>query len=281
MITVTDILTQFQSFKDQVDAFYAVITGQVDGDANLDGLTSPSKTSEFNLWMWLFSAMTVIANGVWTERKNEIQTIADSAIPGTERWLQKEILKFQYGDVLSFDSVTAKYYYAILDASKQIIARCSITSQGVVSSVKVAKLVSDSPAPLSGPELTSLKSYVNQIKWAGMKLSVITDDADLLNAPLTIYYNGIVPLADIQAAVEEAYNGYLASLPFNGQYLITGHIDAIQEVPNINDVVPGTVQAKPDGGSYATIVRVYTPAAGYIVKDPAISFATTLTYIAQ
>lgn len=281
MITVTDILSEFQSFKDQVDAYYAIIAGEVDADANLDGLTSTSKTSEFNLWMWLFSGVTVIANGVWEERQTEIQTIADSAIPGTERWLQKEILKFQYGDTLSFDNITAKYFYAVIDATKQIIARCAITSQGTISTVKAAKLVSGSPVALSGAELTSLRSFVNQIKWAGMQLLVVSQDADLLNAPMTIYYNGIVPLAVMQAAVEQAYTDYLAALPFNGQYSIIRHIDAIQAVENVNDVVIGVVQAKPTGGAYLPVVRIYNPAAGYIVKDPGIAFSALLTYVAQ
>jgi hypothetical protein len=281
MITVNDILTDFRTFKTRVEEYYALINGQVDADANLSGLTSTSKTAEYNLWMWVFAAMSVIMDGLWEERKSEIQAIADSAIPGTERWLQKEILKFQYGDTLNFDDDTAKYSYDEIDTDAQIVKRCAIQSTGSVSSVKVAKESAGSPVPLLMDELTALRSYVNQIKWAGMQLTVNSLNSDKINAPLTIYYNGIVPVADMKVLVQEAFTNYLANLPFNGQFTITKLIDAIQLVPNVNDVVAGAIQAKPNSGTYSPVARIYIPISGYIEKDGAISFDTMFTYIAE
>ncbi len=281
MITVNDILTQFQAFKARVDEYYTLIYNEVNSDATLDGVNSISKTAEYNLWMWLFAAMSVIVNSIWEERKSEIQSIADSAIPGTEKWLQKEVLKFQYGDVLSFDLTSAKYYYPVINDVNQIVKRCAIQSAGSISYVKVAKLSSGSPVALSVGELTALRSYINQIKWAGMQLVVSSGNSDKLNAPLTIYFNGQVPLVDMQALCEAAFTNYLANLQFNGEFSITRLIDAVQEVDNVNDVREGVVQAKIDAGTYATVSRVYVPASGYIEKDPAISFATMFTYVAQ
>ncbi len=281
MITVNDILTQFQTFKARVDEYYALIYSEVNTDANLDGLTSGSKTAEYNLWMWLFAAMSVIVNGIWEERKSEIQTIADSAIPGTEKWLQKEVLKFQFGDTLSFDVVTGKYFYPVINIANQIIKRCAVQSVGSFSYVKVAKLNVGTPVALSVGELTALRSYINQIKWAGMQLIVVSTNSDKLNSPLTIYYNGLVPLATMKSDVEAAFNNYLANLQFNGEFSVTREIDAIQAVPNVNDVVAGIVQAKIDTGSYVAVNRVYTPASGYLEKDSTIPFSTMFTYVAQ
>lgn len=279
--TINEILAEGNAAQNELNSLYTQITNEVNADANLAGLTSTSKTAEFNLWKYVWAAQAYIQEAIWGEAQAEMQAVADAAIPGTAKWLQKEILKFQYGDTLLFDTVTAKYYYATITPANQIVARCSVVSSGGLTTIKVAKLVSGSPVALSGPELVSLKSYVNQIQWAGSNLIVATFDSDLLNAPFTIYYNGVSTLSAIQALVQAAYDSYLANLPFNGEYNITRHIDAIQAVANVNDVVPGTIQAKPNTGGYTTIVRIYSPVSGYIKRDPAIPFSTLLTYVAQ
>lgn len=94
MITINDILTQFTSLKNRIDEYYALIETEVNDDAALDDLDSVSKTAEFNLWMWMYAAMSVIMDALWTERKAEIQAIVDVAIPGTDPWIQREFLKF-------------------------------------------------------------------------------------------------------------------------------------------------------------------------------------------
>lgn len=282
MITVNTILSEFQSLKARINEYYQLIAEEVNDDATLDDLTSTSKTAEFNLWMYIYAAMTVIANSLWEERKAEIQAIADAAIPGTEKWFQKELLKFQYDDTLSFDETTAKYFYPVIDTDKQIIKRCAVVSNGGLTQVKVAKESAGIPVPLSAPELTAFAAYLRQIQWAGANVAApISLASDKLNAPITIYYNGTVSLDTLKPLVEAAFNSYLAALPFNGEYKITAHQDALQLVEDVNDVVMGVVQAKPDAGSYANVNRVYYPVAGYIEKDPAIDFDDMITYVAQ
>jgi len=280
--TINEILTEANEAQQRLDELYTVITDEINADANLNGLTSVSKTAEFNLWKYIWSAMAYIQEAVWEERQDEIQTIADSAIPGTERWFQKELLKFQYGDTLSFDNATAKYFYALIDVTKQIIKRCAVISDGGLTKIKVAKETAGVPVALSGAELIAFVSYVRQIQWAGANVAApVSLNSDKLNAPFTIYYNGTAALASLQALIESAFTDYLKSLPFNAEFKITSLQDAIQAVANVNDVVPGTVKLKPDAGSYSTVNRVATPVGGYIEKDPAISFATMLTYTAQ
>lgn len=283
MITINYILTEFKLLKSRIDEYYELIQNEVDSEASLDGLDSPSKTAEFDLWMWMFAAMSVIMDSLWNERKDEIQIIVDSAIPGTEKWFQKELLKFQYGDALSFDTDTAKYFYAVIDATKQIIKRCAVISSGGITQIKVAKEDgSGNPIALTAPELTAFISFVRQIQWAGANIAnPVSFASDKLNAPFIVYYNGTIKIDDIKPLVEAAFTAYLAALPFNGEYKITAHQDALQAVANVNDVVPGVVQAKPDAGAYNIVNRVYYPVAGYIEKDGAIPLGVMITYVPQ
>jgi len=283
MISTNDILTQWQTFKERVNEYYALIYGAKDADATLDGLTSTSKTAEYNLWMWIGAGVAMIMDSLWEDREKAIQEKIDSFIPMPDRWLHRECLKFQYGDALLWDEEIGKYYYATIDETKQIIKRCAVPRNGGTTFVKVAKLSGDTPVALSAPELTAFITYVNQIQWAGSRIATPTSfNSDKLNAPMTVYYDGTIPLDDVKAIVEPAFVDYLANLPFNGEYSINKHGDWIEEYDSrvIKEVIMGVVEAKTDAGSYADVNRVYTPVAGYIEKDSAIDFDDMITYVA-
>ena len=280
--TINEIIAEQSTAQTRINELYTVITDEINADTDLSQLTSVSKTAEFNLWKYIWAAMAYVQESIWGERKAEIQQIVDDGIPGTERWLQKELLKFQYGDTLSFDNATAKYFYPIIDLTKQIIKRCAVISAGGLTQIKVAKEVSGSPVALTAPELTSFASYLHQIQWAGSNLAApVSFDSDKLNAPITIFYNGTIKLDDLKPLVQAAFNQYLSQLPFNGEYKISAHQDAIQAVADVNDVVMGIVQAKPNGGVYANVNRIYYPVAGYIERDTTINFDVMITYVAQ
>jgi hypothetical protein len=283
MITANDILTQFQSMKARFNELYTLITGEVDADANLDDLTSTSKTSEYGKWQFNFAALSLIMDGVWNDRQQQISDKVDSGVQGTDPWLQLELFKFQYGDTLLWDSVNGRYYYAVIDETKQIIKRCAIQSSGGITYVKVATLSGDIPVALDSSQLSAFQAFVNtKVQWSGAKIAPpLSLNSDKLNAPMTVYYNAQRKLDDIKAIVQQAFTDYLATaLPFNGQYSINKHGDFIENSSeDIKQVDPGIVQAKADGGSYIDVNRVYTPVSGYFERDSSIDFDVMITYV--
>lgn len=281
MITVNDILSQYQSFKARINEYYQLIYAEVNADATLDGLTSTSKTAEYNLWMWISAAVAVIMDGIWQDRQDEITLKIDNGIPGTDRWYQLELFKFQYGDSLLWDATTGKYYYAVVDTTKQIIKRCAVISSGGITAIKVAKLSGSNPVALAGAELTAFAVYVQQTQWAGAKIAPpVSLPSDKLNAPMTVFYDGTKKIADIKATVQAAFIDYLANVPFNAQYSINKHGDWIESASaDLKEVNMGVVQAKADAGSYVNVNRVYTPVAGYLERDSTIAFDTMITYV--
>ena len=48
----------------------------------------------------------------------------------------------------------------------------------------------------------------------------------------------------------------------------------------IEEVEMGVVESKPDGGAYGDVDRVYTPASGWLERDPAIEFDDMITNVA-
>lgn len=283
MITVADILTSWQTFKAKVSDYYTLIYNEVNADVNLNDLDDADKTQEHNLWMYISAAIAVIMDGVWADRQKQIQEKVDSFIPMPDRWLHTECLKFQYGDALLWDVVLKKYYYALLDPAKQIVKRCAIIRSGAVTAVKVATLSGTDPIAFSAPQLAAFITFVNKIQPAGARISTPTSGAsDKLKANMTVYYDGTKPLADVKAIVEPAYDSYMANLDFNGEYSINRHGDWVEKSDTsiIREVIMGVVEAKADAGAYIAVARVYTPIAGYIVKDSGINYDVLITYVA-
>jgi hypothetical protein len=282
MITVNDILTQWQTFKGRINEFYTLIQNEVNADVNLNDLDLTLKTEDHNLWMYISAAISAIMDGVWEDRKKEIQDKVDSFIPLPDRWLQSECFTFQYGDPLLWNAQLKKYYYAVLDPAKQIIKRCAIIRSGGTTFVKVATLSGATPVALSAPQLTAFAAFVDKIQPAGGRIATPNSfNSDKLKALMTVYYDATKPVDDVKAIVEPAYDDYLANLDFNGEYSINRHGDFVEKADTdiIREVIMGVVEAKTDAGSYAAVNRVYTPNAGYIIKDPAIDYNDLITYV--
>lgn len=277
--TVTEILDQINTAKQRIGEIYTAINNEISADADLSALTSVSKTAVYRLWMYIWAVMSFIQEELFGEAKAEMQTIVDNAIPGTDRWLALEVKKFQYGDSLSFDDETGDYFYAVIDPAKQIIFRVAISSNAGQSTVKVAKDDgSGNPIALSTDQLNALKSYIQQIQYAGSNIITVSLPSDKIKLPITIYYDAITPLPTLQSNVEAAINGYLAELDFNGTFYISKLVDAIQAVENVEDVVIGSVEARSDAGAFNPVSRIYLPVSGYLEVDSGFPLSTTITY---
>lgn len=280
-MTLKEHIALAQESKTEVKEIYTLINDEVNNDADLSGATSASKTAVYKLWMYVFAFLSWLQERLFNEAKMELQAIVDEGENGTDRWLAKEVVKFQYGDSLVFDTATAVYSYAVIDETKQIIKRKAIISQNGLTLVKVAKEDGGgNPLPLAGSELTAFESYLNAIQWAGTNIKAVSIASDKLWIPATIYFDALLTQSVVAANVEAAILGYLANLPFNAEFSLTKLVDAIQLATGVVDVVLGDVQARPDTSTFSSVSRVYYPNSGYFEIDISHQLSSTLNYSA-
>ena len=269
-------------------------------DSNLNGLTSNSMTAIWRLWIYIVAACINIFEQLMDAYKAEIETIADTAIPGTKQWVQDRTFRFQYDattpQVLEVNS-DLTLSYPTVDDTKKIVTRCSVT-QGTsnVVNIKVAKATSatdSTPIQLTTPEYNSLVGYWNLIGFAGLTYNVINKASDKISVTATIYYQGQYA-STIQNDVENAIRNYLATIPFDGKVRITKIEDAIQSVVGVNDLLINTITGRDDTTVYASATKIfdlatgvnliqYQMTAGYAIEETTSSytFADTITYVAQ
>lgn len=260
---------------------YEEINQEIITDASL-GATSTSKTAEHRLLIYDVTEISNILQGLWEIMKSVLVSAADAVPTCNAAWWDREIRKFQYGYTLTLDSITKKYYYDVEDSDAQIVTSVAVIDQSGKGVIKVAK---EGPVALTASEKSALSSYIKKLQPLGSNIVLISQDADVIRLPLSIYYDPIIPLSTVQANVEEAINTYLSSLDFQtgktGTFYTTYLIDAIQAVEGVVDVVAGVIQASQSNGVLATISRKYAPVAGYLTVHPDYSLSDTLTFIAE
>jgi len=270
-----------EAVKAEIRAIYTYVTNQV-ANSELPLYNTPSRVSEWSIWVAAISFIAYIQRQMWDSAKSELLDIRDKGIAANKYFFARSWKSFQYGDQLMIDDATGRYFYTEPDASKQIVNRLAITNGVNNWVIKVAKLEDESPVPLDALELDAFREFVELTSPPGPQPLVISRPSDKIKVGLTIVYDPITPLSQIIEAVESAYMDYLATIDIEGvsRYYTIKHVDAIQAVGDvIVDVIVEYVEAKIEGDSFGNANRLYEPASGYIELDPDSKLSELIKYV--
>lgn len=221
---------------------------------NLAGLTSQSKAAIWRLMVFVVAFSIWLLETLFDQHKKEIDTAIYEQKSGTSRWYRNMSLAFQYGiDLIAdsdqfetgytFDNETVKYTDSQIEASK-IIKYCSVKESTEISSltIKVAGESADGLEPLSEEQLESFAQYLNEIKYAGVKLNVVNNPADQLVLVMQIYRDVLVldsTGSSIKLGgkpVEAAIKTYMKNLPFDGELVLNDLIEKLRALDGVNNV---------------------------------------------
>ena len=260
---------------------------QKNATPELDGLTTPSQTSIWGLWLFIQATAINVFEKLQDVYKAEVEAIAAAAIPNTDAWVQAKAFEYQYGDTIQLINLVPTY--SIINSGKRIITRCSVkTDNNKICQIKVAK--GDPATKLTSPELSGITSYYTTIGNAGISYNIISDDADKIEIVATVYYDGQYG-STIQESTEKALNDYLKNIPFDGIVYVSKIEDIFQGVTGIKDIKLTTINTRKNSQGYGTgtvlydlptgaNARFYQTYAGYILAETTAShtFADTITY---
>ena len=235
----------------------------------LASLSNPSQYAIWRMWVYLVAVIIHLHEQLWDVQRVDLEAQIAAQKPGTRSWYAERVLAWQFG--YSVELVDGVPGYTVDDAAARLAKRVSVqegSSAGIID-IKVAKEVSGSPTPLTVGEKASLEAYLNEVKFAGREINVISVAADQANVVLTYYYDPQLNAAAVQTAVIAAINAYFAAIDFGGVYWKTRLIDAIQAVPGVGDVDgDNAVITFTDHLSGVTVdPRRYVMTAGYAVMS--------------
>lgn len=282
--TITEIYDEMVAEKQSMPTLQGLQPAIDHSQTLLNDLTSKSKVAIWRLLFFVVAVAIWVHEVIFDKHKAEIEARANEVIPGTAKWYRDQCMLFQYGDPLVY--LNRIYQYATIDETKQIIKRTAVIEANGQVRIKVAKLANGLPVPLSTSELTAFSAYVNQIKFAGTNIAIISHPADKLKISYDVTYNPLVMNGNGELIentsikpVEDAINNYIQNLPFNGILNLTKLTDAVQMAKGVIDPVLNSAEATYGNLAYAPILKNYNANAGYMEIDINFPLDQQINYI--
>jgi hypothetical protein len=234
-------------------------------------LTSTSKTAIWRLTTYIVAVCVWMLEKLFDTHKADVERYISNKSPHRELWYKDKALLFQFGYTLPPDTDI----YETIDTDAQIIkhatANEAVTENDSVLTIKVAKDNAGSLAELSVEEKAAFTTYMQRIKDAGVKLRIVSQEADHLRLVLECHYDPLVLNSSGErldgtnnTPVQDAINSYLEVLPFNGEFTIMALTDVLQIVDGIK--IPQVLSAEAKWGAFEweIITAKYIPEAGWL-----------------
>jgi len=248
----------------------------------LNELNSTSKVAIWRLWVYIIAVAIWSLEKIFDIHRADIDKRLAELKPHTARWYRSKALAFQYGFDLLTDS---DKFNNTGHTEEQIEASKIVKYSAVVESpnegrliVKIAGEQGEQLQPITDAQKQAFESYLQEIKDAGVRLSVVNYQPDVLHLQMKIVYDPLVLDSNGQSIIhatkpiETAIKDYLKRLPFNGELVLAHLIDELQQAEGVR--IPHLVlaQSKHIGtngnyGAFEAIEISKIPTAGYFTID--------------
>lgn len=217
-----------------------------------------SKVSFESILFDIVATSIYLLEQLFVKHKEEVSEAIKNQRRGTLPWYRYMALQYQAEDSLIEDS--DQYDNTGLTAEqieqKKIIKYAAVSESELDGSiiVKIAgeegsdeekELVQIDPLEVEGVE-----SYFEEIKWAGTRVRVINNPADILDVDITIYRDPLIILEDGtnkssgKKTVEIALQEFMKELPFDGELVLQSMVDKLQTLDGVKIVHLGPIQSK-------------------------------------
>ena len=248
----------------------------------LNELNSTSKVAIWRLWVYIIAVAIWSLEKLFDQHRADIDKRLAELKPHTARWYRSKALAFQYGFDLLPDSDKFNnqgHTEEAIEASKIVKYSAVIESKNEGRLiVKIAGEQGEQLQPITDAQKQAFEAYLQEIKDAGVRLSVVNYQPDVLHLQMKIIYDPLVLDSNGQSIihatkpVEETIKSYLKRLPFNGELVLAHLIDALQQAEGVK--IPHLVLAQSKNitigggyGAFETIEISKIPTAGYFTID--------------
>lgn len=222
-----------------------------------------SSVSIINLMLYVIASAHYALEKIFYDFKTEVEERIAAAYPGSISWMWNRAMEFQF----DADANTYLYehgVYETVDSSKQIIKHATIVEEFNTVLIKVS---GNEYKPLTDIERESFTSYMNALKFAGVKISVSSIQSDDLTLKIHLWRNRLVMPGEDDDTIKEAVCQYLNNILYGGIFNKTRLMDAVQSIQGVEDVtIESCVFEGHDSANTVTDLAVqnYSPIAGHI-----------------
>lgn len=232
-----------------------------------------SKVSLETLIFWAFSAGIFKLETIYDDHRKEVIDLIAASEPHTLFWYSNRAKSYLHGFSLKpysdeFDTAGASDD----DLAKAHIVRYAVASeyQDTVY-LKVAGVdEAGAPVVLSESVLSGIRSYIAQIKDAGVAVRVISAPGDDLDLSLEIYMqpslllDSGLPSQDRQTEIRKVVERNTTSLPFDGVFRPSDLVVALSQVAGVESSVVTSASSSASGeDDWKEFTGFHRPSSGY------------------
>ena len=238
-----------------INEIYKEIVAEKDKRLELSEYKSDSKVSVINGIAWFVSAAIYSFETIMDTFIVDINDIIKDRINGTPSYYVNAALKYQHGDKLKIKDDGLGFGYEKTDVTKRIITQASYQESSNPQSLdtklilKVATGTNGKLSPLTEDQLTQVTAYINQIKFAGTYIEVVSRKGDIIIPRLTVFYDGSVMEETMRSALDDALNKFIMETKFNSAIYVSSIVSCLMAVEHVTDVYMD-VNAVPQQGVY-------------------------------
>jgi hypothetical protein len=254
--------------------------------AELDVLNSTSKVSIWRLFVYIISYAIFTLELIFDAHRSEVSSMISELKPHTARWYRNKALAFQYGFDLYPDTDKFRnenHTEEEIESSK--IVKYSAVVESDTESRLIIKIAGESNgvlSPITQQQQESFQAYIDEIRDAGVPVTVINYLPDLLHLNITIKRdplvldsqgNAIAPINGNIRPVDNAIAQFLKQLPFNGELVLSSLTDALQLVSGVLDIQIESASSAwidPANNNYGKAQGIYmskVPESGYFATE--------------
>lgn len=228
----------------QIEIIQKEMLDKIASDESLVDLNSTSKVAIYRMMVFIVAYAIWVLEMIFDTHKGEIDRAIYEQKSGTPTWYKNKSLAFQFGfDLLTDSDIFNNTGFSSNEIEdSKIIKYCSVkeSTESNRLTIKVASESEDLLTPLDDTQITSFTRYLNEIKYAGVKINVVNNPADKLILNMAIYRDVLVidengnSILNGGKPVETAIKNYMKSLPFDGELVIN---DLIEKLRAVNGVI--------------------------------------------
>lgn len=227
-----------------------------------------SALSVESVLMYVFAVCAWSVERLMAEHKMEVESRLKNTKAHRPKWYRDKVLAFMVGKALQGDSDE----YDIEGMSEEEIEALRVVKHAVavenseesILIIKVAGEREGKRQPLSDEEAEQLRAYISEIKDAGVRVSLVNQEADVFNCEVDVYYDAMLEADTVKGDCQSRIKDYIENLPFNGEYTNMALVDSLQGVDGVRiaELKRSTAQAVGETESRQINART-RPAAGY------------------
>lgn len=242
--------------------------------------TVMGRMSVENVLFYIVAVCCYVVESLMAMHKSEVEAIVATRMPHTAKWYRDKTLAFLYGkDLIDGTDEYATDGMSEEDIKKSRVVKHAVAVEDMKSGVLVIKVAGEDGdgkrQPLTTEQCDRLKSYLGEVKDAGVRIEVINSTPSGFALEADVYYNALLDSDEVKEECKNVIKSYIENLEFNGILSRNGIEDVLRGVAGVKLVQLGGVTIDESSESpIPTVVDLLPGANGNAYCRPYAGYCT-------